>query len=134
VSTLGHGGGGEQIVQDGTGPMYVGGQYGMPSGQTLGMYRSVDFGVTWTLVSGGSANGALATPTYLYGYNQAPLTAGLVPGIRRSARASGTVWTSLPTPAGMTNGPRHAAVTFDGTHYVIVGGNWLAGIWRYAEP
>jgi hypothetical protein len=34
----------------------------------------------------------------------------------------------------MTNGPKRAAVTFDGTHSIIVGGNWNAGIWRYVEP
>ena len=38
--------------------------------------------------------------------------------------------TTVPT---MTNGAKHAAVTFDGSHYVIVSGNWLGGIWRYVE-
>jgi hypothetical protein len=34
----------------------------------------------------------------------------------------------------MTNGPKRAAVTSDGTHNIIVGGNWNAGLWRYVEP
>ena len=34
----------------------------------------------------------------------------------------------------MKDGPKRAAVTFDGTHYIAVGGNWLAGVWRYVEP
>jgi hypothetical protein len=34
----------------------------------------------------------------------------------------------------MGNGPKHAAVSYDGTNYIIVGGNWTAGLWRYVEP
>jgi hypothetical protein len=34
----------------------------------------------------------------------------------------------------MSNGPKRAAVTYDGVHGVIVAGNWKAGIWRYLEP
>jgi len=25
-------------------------------------------------------------------------------------------------------------VSYDGTNYIIVGGNWTAGLWRYVEP
>ena len=32
------------------------------------------------------------------------------------------------------NGPKRAAVTYDGAHYVVLGGNWLSGLWRYVEP
>ncbi len=33
----------------------------------------------------------------------------------------------------MTNGAKRTAVAFDGSHYVIVSGNWNAGLWRYVE-
>jgi hypothetical protein len=34
----------------------------------------------------------------------------------------------------MTNGPVYMQVLFDGTHYILVSCNWMAGIWRYIEP
>jgi hypothetical protein len=34
----------------------------------------------------------------------------------------------------MKNGPKGAGVTYDGPNYIIVTGNWNAGIWRYVEP
>jgi hypothetical protein len=50
--------------------------------------------------------------------------------------ANGLVWKSVTTPSGMTNGPDHAAVTFDKStgKYVIMAGCWNAGLWRYVEP
>jgi hypothetical protein len=53
--------------------------------------------------------------------------------MKRAPRAAGTPWTALTTPAAMTNGPSKAAVTFDGSHWVIVGGCWNGGLYRYAE-
>ena len=47
---------------------------------------------------------------------------------------SGTTWGSYTTkPANMTNGAKRAAVAFDGSHYVLISGNWNAGLWRYVE-
>ena len=50
------------------------------------------------------------------------------------ADIEGRSWSEVATPEGMTNGQRSAAVTFDGSRYVVIGGHWLAGIWRYVEP
>jgi ATP-dependent DNA helicase RecG len=37
------------------------------------------------------------------------------------------------TLSGMGSGWKRVAVTFDGTHHVLVGSFWLGGIWRYIE-
>jgi hypothetical protein len=37
-------------------------------------------------------------------------------------------------PINISEGPKRAAVTFDGTHYIIITGNWWAGLWRCVEP
>jgi hypothetical protein len=34
----------------------------------------------------------------------------------------------------MIDGWKRLSVTFDGKHHILVGGFWLAGIWRYVEP
>jgi hypothetical protein len=34
----------------------------------------------------------------------------------------------------MNNGGKTTAVTTDGAHYILVSGNWNAGVWRYVEP
>jgi hypothetical protein len=135
VDTFGHGGGTAQLFQTGAGAMYTGGQYGSQGGaSTLGIYASTDYGGTWNMVSSGSANGAVGTATYVYGWNDWPNPGGIYPGMRRAPLASGSPWTAVTTPAAMTNGPKRAAVTYDGTHFVIVGGCWNAGLFRYVEP
>ena len=52
----------------------------------------------------------------------------------RADASKGTNWASyIAKAAAMTNGSKRSAVSFNGTHYVIVSGNWLAGLWRYVE-
>jgi hypothetical protein len=99
-----------------------------------GIERSADYGKTWTSVFGPPENSVVATASFLYASDgwatQGTWDANLV----RSPVASGTTWSSYTTkPANMTNGAKRAAVAFDGTHYVIVSGNWNAGLWRYVE-
>jgi hypothetical protein len=50
----------------------------------------------------------------------------------RGVLPDGTEWTTWPV--SVSNGPKRAAVTNDGTHYIVVGGNWLEGVYRYVEP
>jgi hypothetical protein len=51
---------------------------------------------------------------------------------QRAPLPDGTSFTTWPVPVG--NGPKRAAVKYDGARYIVVGGNWLSGLWRYVEP
>jgi len=99
-----------------------------------GIERSADYGKTWTSVYGSPENSVVATASFLYANDgwatQGTWDANLI----RSPVASGTTWGSYTTkPANMSNGAKRAAVAFDGSHYVIISGNWNAGLWRYVE-
>jgi hypothetical protein len=39
----------------------------------------------------------------------------------------------MSTPSGMTAGAAQAVVVYDGSKYITVTANWLAGLWRYVE-
>jgi hypothetical protein len=105
--------------------VYLGGVGGDGGG---GIYRSTDFGGTWTQVSKGFQSAVYGTPKFIYGQ---PAPGGNQSAAVRSPQP-GMAFTTFPisTP----DGPKRAAVTYDGSHYIIVGGNWLAGLWRYVEP
>jgi hypothetical protein len=117
--------GGSQIFQH-QGVVYMAGVYGT---QGWGVYRSTDQGASWTHVGiSGSQATVYGTPRNVY-VQPAPF------GNQASAARApqpGTSWT--PWPLGMSDGPKRVAVTHDGAHYILVGGNWLAGFWRYVEP
>ncbi len=121
-----------QYYQPGNGVVYMAGVY---SDLGWGVLRSSDYGQTWTHV-GSSANQAavFGTPNRVYSMwswacghcNTDPVAQSApVPGI------SG--WTAMTTPSNMTSGAAQAAVVYDGSRYVIVTANWLAGLWRYVE-
>ncbi len=131
VETLEHPHGCSQIFQAGAGVIYAPGTGGT---QGNGIYRSTDFGKTWTNAFNGSSNNVIGTDSTLYSsYGWAD--SGMVdPNLQTSARTSGTQWTAMTAPSTMTNGAKGSAVTFDGTHHVVVSGNWNGGIWRYVEP
>ena len=40
----------------------------------------------------------------------------------------------MTQPSEMAIGPASVAVTFNGTNYIFVSGNWRSGLWRYVEP
>jgi hypothetical protein len=132
-ASLEHLHGSAQIFQDGMGHIYAAGQ-----GSTLGVWRSADYGQTWAPAN---ANGVLqnvvfGTATTLYAMSSGATQDTQALHDQKSPLTDGVNWSDWdPTsPAGMSNGPKRAAVTNDGVHYVIVAGNWLAGIWRYVEP
>lgn len=121
-----HSHGNEQIFQQ-DGVVYLPQVY---SALGWGVLKSTDLGITWTRVNNGAAqSGVVGTGTKLYA-SWAP--AG--PGIQTAPKAAGTPWTNQTTPAALNQGWKRAAATFDGTRWIIVSGNWNAGIWRYAEP
>ena len=125
-----HGHGQAQIFQTG-GVVYMAGVYGT---QGWGVYRSTDFGASFSHVGmSGGQNGVYGTGKFVYAQSGGANAGGVdQSGSERAALPAGTEWTTWPVPIG--NGPKRAAVTFDGAHYVVVGGNWLSGLWRYVEP
>lgn len=134
VESLEHGHGSAQMFRAGPGVMYAAGVYGSGG---WGVYRSLDAARTWSplLDHNVSLVGVTGTQHYLYTWSGGATQGTIDPSWMRASRDLGTTWTSLPgTPAGMTNGPFHLAVTNDGSHDVLVGGFWLAGVWRYVEP
>jgi hypothetical protein len=132
-SMLEHIHGSAQIYQDGHGAIYASGN----AGQSGNIFRSTDYGQTWTAAKSGKVaqNDIFATPNYFYATNPYATTSNYPQHLQRSPASDGVNWSDWnPTaPTGMTNGAKRAAVTYDGQHYVIVSGNWDAGIWRYVE-
>jgi hypothetical protein len=129
VETNEHQHGQSQIYQSG-GVVYMAGVYGT---QGWGVYRSTDFGATFTHVGSETSQSVVyGTPKAVYAQSSGASQGTIDQSQDQKADASGTTWTTWPLT--MTNGPKRAAVSFDGVHSVIVGGNWNAGIWRYVEP
>jgi hypothetical protein len=120
-----HAHGGSQLFQY-QGTVYLAGVY---SALGWGVLRSTDHGATFTHVgSGGSQGIVYGTSKYVYA-QAAPF--GDQSQTERAPQP-GTAWSTWPLT--MKDGPKRAAVTFDGTHFIVVGGNWMAGVWRYVEP
>ena len=125
-----HGHGQAQIFQS-DGIVYMGGAYG---DQGWGVSRSSDFGATWTHVgSTSSQNGVYGTGKFVYAQSGGANAGGQDQSqSERAPLPDGSDWSTWPVP--VTNGPKRAAVTYDGANYIVVGGNWLAGLARYVEP
>jgi hypothetical protein len=136
TSPLQHGHGNAQIFLAGSGVIYAA---GLSGANGHGIYRSSDYGMTWTLVNDGTAqNGVFGTPKYVYADNGWASAGGSTQTLQRAPRATGTAgtWANYAPSSGLTNGSGHAAVSYDASlgKYVIVIGAWTAGIWRYVEP
>jgi hypothetical protein len=129
---LEHGHGSAQIHQDGLGHIYAAGN----AAGTGVIFRSADYGQTWAAANNGNVaqNNVFGTPNYVYA-TWPEASAGVGQHLQRSPAADGVHWSDWNpvAPAGMGNGAKRAAVTYDGQRYVIVTGNWRAGIWRYVE-
>jgi hypothetical protein len=124
VKDVGHAQGGDQIFQAGGGVIYMAAYPGE------GVYRSDDYGVTWALVFAGRQTHAFGTDHFVYA-----IGGGSEPSIARAPR--GTEDWALMVPnladAGIDYGVKNVAITHNGSHSVLVSGNWQAGIWRYEE-
>jgi hypothetical protein len=130
VNSLEHLHGNAQIFQAGGGVVYAG---GVDGSEGSGTYRSTDYGAHWSRVVA-SGTSVVGTPNFVYSFAAWATLDAFDPQFMRAPRAPGTAFAAMAAPAAMTNGPKRAAVTFDGAHYVIVSGNWAAGLWRYVEP
>jgi len=101
-----------------------------------GVFRAASPYTSFTRVDTSAVQNIIGTPNFLYAsYGWASLGA-VQPNLRRSP-STGASWSAnyAVTPSGMVNGAMGAAVTFDASigRYVIVTGNWQAGLWRYVE-
>lgn len=105
-----------------------------------GVWKTTDSGVSWIKMYSatdpyGYANGVAATKSSLYSWDTGSNLSGIGGShVHKAARNPGTTWTPVDTPKDMNNGPHGLAVTYDGAHYILVGGAVGAGIWRYVEP
>jgi hypothetical protein len=114
--------------------LFMPGLYGPAPGQ--GVFRSTDYGATWTNVDTGKFPEAVVwgTPKGLYAmYGWACSGCNLGTNYE-TAPASGDTWTAAAVPAALTIGPNSVAVAYDGAHYVFLAVMWDQGIWRYVEP
>jgi hypothetical protein len=135
VETNEKGSGITQIYQpDNTsGVVYMAGDY---SANGNGVFRSTDYGKTWTHVGLGMPEKfVFGTSRNVYSmYGWAIGSGGMTGPSLEIAPQPGLSWTAAATPAEMTQGPTQAAVTSDGTYNIVVTANYNAGLWRYVEP
>jgi hypothetical protein len=132
VSNLTHPHGLSQIYQpDKNGVVFMGGLNTSP----WGVYRSTDYGVTWAHVGNNSAAAAVfGTPNRIYSMYSWACGSCTIGTNYQTAVPPGTSGWADSTPAGMAMGTAQAAVTYNGTSYIIVSSNWRDGLWRYEEP
>jgi hypothetical protein len=122
-----------QIYQpDTSGVIYMAGIY---SGLGHGVLRSTDFGQTWTHVGNYElASIVFGTPKNVYSmYSWACRECKIDPNLQIAPVPGESGWVRQPAPPNMAIGPAQTVTVFDGTRYVIVTANWLAGLWRYVE-
>jgi hypothetical protein len=131
VQTDEHVNGTTQVYQpDTSGVMYMPGQY---SKDGDGVFRSTDYGQTWTHV-GASMPEAIVFGTSRFVYAMYGWGGAAPVNLEIAAQPGTGTWTPTATPAAMTLGPAQAAVTNDGTYNIIVTANFNGGLWRYVEP
>jgi hypothetical protein len=103
--------------------------------QKHGVYRSTDGGASFQKVSTAQSATVFATGTKLYSLDSGANLGGNPPIPHSANRSDGTSWTAMTAPEPMTNGAKRGAVSFaaDTNRWVVITGNWNAGIWRYIE-
>jgi len=130
-----HIGGTTQIYQpDANGVVFM---TGGDSALGSGVLRSNDYGQTWAHVGMNTAESVvIGTSSVVYGMFGAPVGAGvnLNPAFEVASQPGTGTWTMPGTPTGLIQGPSQVALVNDGTHNILVGAMWNAGVWRYIEP
>ncbi|HEV8247121.1 MAG TPA: hypothetical protein VGP93_15195 [Polyangiaceae bacterium] len=131
IAGFAHGHGGNQLFNAGSGLAYV--------GASGGVWRTSNGGADWATIDGstthGYANGVTGTADLLYTWDDGANGGGIGGAYLLTApRDPGTAWTTMTSPAAMNNGGKSMAKSFDGEHFILVSGNWNAGVWRYVEP
>ena len=125
---LTHGHGNAQIFQRGA-EIFVPGTGGTGDG----VYRSTDWGATFTRTSTTVAAVAWGTPNHVYAmWGWSCFGCAIDPKFQVGSKA-GDNWKLPGVPAGITMSADTVAVTSDGTHYIFVGAFKSDGVWRYVE-
>ena len=97
------------------------------------MYRSADWGATFTRTSNTVAAVAWGTPNHVYAmWGWSCFGCAIDPKFQIGSK-SGDNWTLPGVPAGITMSADTIAVTSDGSHYIFVGAFKSDGVWRYVE-
>jgi hypothetical protein len=135
VQTNEHPAGISSIYQpDSRGTVYMVGLY---SKDGWGVFRSADYGQTWTHFGSTTLQERVVfgTPKQVYAMmgNEVGGT-GSDPALQTAPQPGTTMWTIPKTPPAMKQGPLEAAVTNDGTSSIILLASWTSGLWRYVEP
>jgi hypothetical protein len=131
VQTNEHVNGSTQVYQpDTSGVMYMAGLY---SKDGDGVFRSTDYGTTWSHV-GLSMPETIVFGTSRFVYAMYGWGSTAPVNLEITAQPGTGTWTAGSTPAEMTLGPAQAAVTNDGMYNIIVTANYNGGLWRYVEP
>ena len=123
--------GSAEIFDAGGGTLYVAAM------QPDGVHKSTDYGVTWNSLTTLSSGVVTATSKNFYtsvGLGWGNASAPLDPTLVTAPREMDTAWKKMPGTTGIVDGAKRIATTNDGTHNIVVAGNWHAGIWRYVEP
>jgi hypothetical protein len=124
-----------QIYQpDTSGVVYMaGGNSALGSG----VLRSHDYGQTWTHVGMNTAeNVVIGTSSEVYAMFGAAVGAGndLNPAFEVASQPGTGDWVKPGTPGGLFQGPGQISIVNDGSHNILLGAMWNAGVWRYIEP
>jgi hypothetical protein len=134
VESNDHPGGVSETYQaDTSGVIYMPGVY---SDHGNGVFRSADYGKTWTHVGLEMPERVVfGTPSHMYAaYGAASGPGAMVnPNLEISDQPGTGTWKSVPTPAEMIQGPAQASVSNVGKNSVIVLANYNSGVWRFVE-
>jgi hypothetical protein len=109
---------------------------GVYSSQGHGVFRSTDYGITWTHVGLMQPERVVyATPKHFYAAagGAAGPNAPVGPNLQMAPVPGTGTWTAGTTPPEMYQGPAQASVSIVGDKSVILLANYNAGMWRYVE-
>jgi hypothetical protein len=127
--------GASQIYQpDTSGVIFMAGE---ASALGSGVLRSTDFGQTWTHVGIAEQEVVvIGTSKNVYGMTGGPNGPGsvTVTDFQVSSQPGTGTWVAPGTPSSLSDGAAQIGVVNDGTHNILVGAMWNAGVWRYIEP
>lgn len=129
IDGLKHPHGNAQIFQQGD-AIFAGGVEGPDGG---GVYRSTDFGETFTRVLEGNVGVVWGSPSHVYSMWGWACSGCDLGASFSTAALPGDDWSMPPVPEALIIGANHIAVTSDGTHQIFVGTMWSSGVWRYVE-
>ncbi len=119
---------------DTNGTVYMVGLY---SKEGFGVFRSPDYGQTWTHVGSTTLQERVVfgTSKLVYAMMGNEVTGtGSDPALQTAPPPGTGMWTNPKTPPEMTQGPLQAAVTSDGKSSILLLASWTSGRWRYVEP